>query len=140
MTKHRYDARNPLKGFGETPQRGIRRYGPGKFDNIIDGYVYELSMDGSWGEQAGDSGTSGFYASVRLGRNGLKAILENMKDQGDKPTLAEAKLVRSSYGAVCREGDQGFVSCEYYDTKAELEKDWKKVEAHVAEFSEGEDY
>lgn len=34
---------------------GIRPYGPGKFDTILDAYVYSVSCDGGCDDECGDS-------------------------------------------------------------------------------------
>jgi hypothetical protein len=34
-------------------QQGIRPYGPGKFDTMLDAYVYDVSLDGGCDDEVG---------------------------------------------------------------------------------------
>lgn len=121
----------------------IRRHGPGKFNTIIDGYVYELTLDGS-GESLGDAETFNHYDAVTLGKEGLKAIAEIAKEDpthdggkrhGDL-TLEEARLIRKSYGAIVEENSQGFVRIEYFKTQKGFEKAWARLEREWEKFEE----
>jgi hypothetical protein len=119
---------------------GLRAYGHGKFNTLLDSYIYDCACDGTWGELAGDSETSGSYASVELGPHAVRLIREKAKSNGDKLNAAEEHKIRSSYGAICREGSQGFVDCSYYRTKKAFKQAWDKVEEHVAKYNTPEDY
>jgi hypothetical protein len=119
---------------------GLRAYGHGKFNTLLDSYIYDCTNDGSWGEQAGDTETSGHYASVHLGPGAVRQIRAEAKGAGDKLNAAEEHKIRSSHGAICYTNSQGFVDCSYYRTKKAFNQAWDKVEAHVAEYDTGEDY
>ena len=104
----------------------------GKFNTVIDGYVYSLSLDGCDNE-AGDVATTNYYCTVRLGREGAKAILDEAARDSDALTLEEAKFIRSHYGAILEENNDGFVSVSYFKTKAALDKKWQTIEAVVSD-------
>lgn len=108
-----------------------RSYGPGKFDTIVDGYVHAISLDGG-GNECGDVETTNHFCTVRLGREGTRAVMEDATREGDRLTLEEAKLLRSHYGAILEENNQGFVSVRYFSTKKAFEKKWAAIEAAVA--------
>ena len=110
----------------------IRAYGPGKFDKVIDSYVYALSLDGC-GEEAGDVQTTNHFCTVHLGREGAKAILDEAAREGDALTPEESRLVRSHFGAIIEENDQGFVTVSYFKTKAALDKKWQTIEVAVSD-------
>lgn len=113
----------------------IRRYGPGKFDTIVDSYVHGLTV-GGWGEGLGDVERFGYYHVVNLGKKALAEIAQEAKSEGEKLTLEEARLIRKSAGAILGEDNQGFVSVEYYATKKALGKAWAKVERQYEKFEE----
>lgn len=106
---------------------GLRRYGPGKFDLDIDGYVHGLALEG-WGDGLGDVADFGHYHCLNLGRNALREIERKAKLQKDTLTTAENNLIRGSAGAILSENDQGFVSVEYFKTKKSLDRAWDNVE------------
>ena len=115
---------------------GIRRSGPGKFDTVVDGYVYETALDGCC-EEAGDASGPGWHARVSLGDGEtLKSIRESAAEQGDQITTKEEELIVNHAGAIVRENDQGFVGVSYYDSEEELDRAWSEVEEECAEFEE----
>ena len=112
---------------------GIRRYGPGKFDTIIDGYVYDTTLDGCC-DEAGDAQGPGWYALVPLGDGEtLKSIREAAAEQGDQLTTAEEEQILNHAGAIVSENDQGFVGVTYYDSEEELDEAWAEVEEECAD-------
>lgn len=110
--------------------RGIRGYGPGKFNTIIDSLVYEMTTAGMGDESCGDVSEVGFYAEkVTLGdKDALKAVEDFAKEGGEELTPEEKSLIEESVGAIVVENEQGFVSVDYYDDEKELEKDWAEIE------------
>lgn len=118
----------------------IRSYGPGKFDDIIDSYVYALSAEGWDQDSVGDVTEVGVYLGrLHLGDEAAKRIVEIAAEQKDEITSEELEFIRSSYGAIYSENDQGFVSVSYYDTKEDYDADWKEAEDEVnAASDEGE--
>jgi len=114
----------------------IRSYGPGKFDNIIDSYVYALSGEGWTTEEVGDVGDFGWYGWFELGPEALKRTEEIAADERDRLDPEERELIRESYGVILSEDEQGFVSVDYFDTEKELKRRWAKIEAEAEEFYE----
>ncbi len=110
----------------------IRSYGPGKFNTILDSYVYDLTMDSGGG--FGDSESFGYYDSVELGKEGLKDIAKLAKEAKDKLTLEECRVIRNSYGAITEENSQGFVDVVFFKTKKAFDTKVAKLEDQWAEF------
>jgi hypothetical protein len=123
--------------------RGIRGYGPGKFNTIIDSLVYDMVNQGMGSESCGDVSEVGFYAeTILLGPDSVKDAEEAAADDpGAKGVLTdeETDLLKNSYGAIMSENDQGFVAVDYYDTQKELEKDWAEIEASASPEEEDEE-
>ncbi|MGI0150057.1 MAG: hypothetical protein ACREDF_11080 [Thermoplasmata archaeon] len=123
--------------------KGIRRYGPGKFDTILDSYVFSLSLDGA--DTVGDVSEIGIvYSRIELGADAVKGIEREIEREKDDPlTDEEHELVSGSFGAILTENDQGFVSVDYFETEKEYESDWKEIEEEVdsmyADTEEGEE-
>lgn len=105
----------------------IRRYGPGKFNTILDSYVYSLSLDGDdW--QEGDVSEQGVVCSgVTLGPEALEYVEKLAAEAKDTLTQEERDLIRDSYGAILSENEQGFVAVDYYDTKKEYDSDHEEI-------------
>ncbi len=117
---------------------GLRPYPhPGKFEGglLVDPYVYALTLEG-WGDGLGDVSEMGyFWTALGLGPEALKRIRKIALEE-DKETLTreEKGLIQGSYGAIVEETEQGFVDVTYYDTKAELDRKWARIERDVEEF------
>lgn len=108
--------------------KGIRRYGPGKFNTILDSVIYSMCNEGMGDESCGDVSEVGFFAEkVSLGKDAVKEA-ERIGAEGDGLTDEEVEMVRSSVGAIMVEGEQGFVTVDYYDNEKELEKDWEEIQ------------
>jgi hypothetical protein len=112
--------------------RGIRGYGPGKFNTIIDSLIYDMIGNGMGSESCGDVSEVGFYAeSILLGPDAVEDVEKAAKgDSKAKDALSpeEADLIKNSYAAVMVENEQGFVTVDYYETKKEFDKDWAEIE------------
>lgn len=117
----------------------IRRYGPGKFDTILDKYVYQSTLDGGC-EELGDVETFNHYAKVSLGQEGLKDIARMAKEDGDTLTMEECRLIRRSVGAIVETRNSGAVSVDYYSSKSALKRDWDRLEKEWGEMDSGDDY
>lgn len=114
-----------------TNQTGIRSYGPGKFDTILDSMVYDSSLDGC-DEELGDSETFGWYGLIRG-----QVVADETKAE---LTTEERALVFASVGAIVDSNSQGFVGVQYFESDAELEAAWAALEAEYAEFAEDDDF
>lgn len=116
-----------------TATTGLRRYGPGKFDTMLDAYVYDLSLNGC-DEETGESETTGWYGLLRgllIDEPFLECTL----------TAAEVDYVRAhAAGAIVSEDSQGFVHVEYFDTAIALDRAWQEcVDATSTEDDESDE-
>lgn len=107
---------------------GIRGYGPGKFDTIVDSYVYDVSLSGCDEETGSVDETGRWYGLIRG---------HILPDPGESPLTgtalndAETALLARSAGAILSEDSQGFVSVEYFTDMAKLDREWAAIEAEV---------
>lgn len=129
----RHARRNPDAGGG-----GWRSYGPGKFDSMVDSFLWSASMDGAFfDEELGESEGFGFYGLAVGGI--LEAAERAAKDDGDELTAAERDELRGTAAVIMSEGSQGFVGVDYYKTEKAARDAWKQIEAEYEAFSEGGD-
>jgi hypothetical protein len=111
----------------------IRPYGPGKFDTVLDSYVYSVSLDGGCDEEEGSVSECGeWYGIMRNGRT----IFRDHDPMLETLNTAEQEQLTSSAGVILREDLQGFVSVTYYDTDEALELAWSQI---VDRFADCED-
>ncbi len=108
---------------------GIRTYGPGKFDTILDSYVYSVSLDGTC-EECGSVDTGRWYGMMR-GSLSLSHADSRDSDYFDLNSAERAELTRYA-GVIVSEDSQGFVSVEYYETVEELGEAWALIEEEEA--------
>jgi hypothetical protein len=103
----------------------IRKYGPGKFNTILDSYVYGVSVDGGCDEEFSHEYGGGWYGMMRHGRTIFRdhdPFLEPLND-------AEREQLTECAGVILYEDSQGFVYVDYYDTDEELQNAWHKIAA-----------
>jgi hypothetical protein len=102
----------------------IRPYGQGKFNTILDSYVYSVSLDGGCDEEEGGVSECGeWYGIMRNGRTIFRdhdPLLETLN-------TSEQNRLTSSAGVILREDSQGFVFVSYYDTDESLEAAWSQI-------------
>lgn len=111
----------------------IRPYGPGKFNTILDSYVYSVSLDGGCDEEEGSVSECGeWYGIMRNGRT----IFRDHDPMLETLTPEEQEQLTSSAGVILREDSNGFVSVTYYDTADSLELAWSQI---ADEFSASDD-
>lgn len=112
--------------------RGIRGYGPGKFNTKLDSYIHSMVLEGMGDQSCGDVSECGFSAdSIELGdEEALKEVKRLAAESDDTLTEEEKDMVLDSYGAILVENEQGFVTVDYYDDEKEeeLDKDWEEIE------------
>lgn len=120
-------------------EKGIRRYGPGKFDTILDSYVYALTLEGYGDDNLGDAQDFGFFEWLGLGLPGVDRISEIAEEKDDVLTDEEYDLVKNSAGAILSEDSQGFVHVDYFEHLDELKEAWEELEDEYDEFMEGEE-
>jgi len=102
----------------------IRPYGPGKFNTILDSYVYSVSLDGGCDEEEGSVSESGEWFGIM--RNG-RTIFRDHDPLLETLNTAEQERLTSSAGVILREDSNGFVSVDYYDTDEALEVAWSQI-------------
>ena len=117
-------------------ETGIRRYGSGKFDTMLDAAVYEASLYGP-DEEIGEADGFGWHGLMR-------APLLDIRDQEDL-THEELEFLVDQVGVIVSEDSQGFVTVEYYETTYDLDQAWAELEeaeegwSNDTEAEEGED-
>jgi hypothetical protein len=114
---------------------GIRPYGPGKFDTLLDAYVYQVSLLGP-DREIGESGYGpGYFCAMYPGHSIFvdhDPFLEDM-------TPLERKLLLQSAGVILSEQSDGFVYVTYYESMGELEQDWQDIEDGFQDIEDGFD-
>jgi hypothetical protein len=116
-------------------ETGIRSYGPGKFHNIIDEYVYEACLNqGTPDEEISHEGF-GWYALMRLDAGAVRYIRELVEDEEDELTSDEEELLRCK-ALIMHENTDGFVGVDWFDSLSEAEKTWKELEEELADDEE----
>ena len=102
----------------------IRSYGHGKFDTILDEYVYQVSLNGGCDEESGSVDETGrWYGLMRNGRT----IFRDHDPMLETLNAVEQDQLTSCAGVILSEDSQGFVDVAYYDTKEELDRVWAQV-------------
>jgi hypothetical protein len=117
------------------PDEGWRSYGPGKFDSMVDSFLYDAVMDGWGDEETGDSETVGHF-DLMVGKI-LEAAEHGATLQSDVLTAGERDELKTTKAIIMEEGSQGFVGVEYFDKAADARAKWKEIEDDVAEFEGG---
>jgi len=102
----------------------IRPYGPGKFNTILDSYVYQVSLDGGCDSETGSVDGMGWYGLMRHGRTIFRdhdPLLETLNEE-------EKEELTSCAGVILSEDSNGFVYVKYFDSTQELDKAWAELE------------
>lgn len=103
----------------------IRPYGPGKFNTILDAYVYNVSLDGGCDSEAGDVSEYGeWYGLIRHGQTIFRDHDPSLEPLNDE----EREELTSCAGVIIREDSNGFVHVDYFDTTEALDAAWAKIE------------
>jgi hypothetical protein len=98
----------------------IRPYGPGKFNTILDEYVYQVSLGPGCDDETGSVDGGRWYGLMKHGHTIFKdhdPFLETLN-------TAEQDQLTGCAGVIISEDSQGFVHVEYFATLAELEGSW----------------
>jgi hypothetical protein len=102
----------------------IRPYGPGKFNTILDAYVWSVSLDGGCDDETGDVTETGiWYGLMRHGRT----IFRDHDPRLESLNEDEREKLTSSAGVIVSEDSNGFVAVAYYSTDKELDAAWREV-------------
>ena len=113
----------------------IRPYGPGKFNTILDSYVYQVSLDGGCDDEIADAETSAWFGMMRNGHTIFRdhdPLLETLNE-------AEREKLTSCAGVILSEDGDGFVAVSYYDTEDELNAAWERITARFDEETEDDE-
>lgn len=110
----------------------IRNYGPGKFNTILDSYVYDVSLDGGCDAEEGSVDSGRWYGLMRHGRTIFKDHDPNLEKLNDE----ERELLTSSAGVILTEDSYGFVYVKYFTDMKALDAEWAEIEASQVETGE----
>lgn len=119
-------------------KEGIRPYGPGKFDSIIDQYAYELTLDGGADREESYPDGGGWFGFLELDDGAADRIEEIAAEAGDALTADEEALLDASVAVILSERSDGGVEAEWFDDRDEAEEAWAEIEAEFAE-TEGDE-
>lgn len=117
----------------------IRSYGPGKFSDVIDSYVYLVTLDGGADEEQSYPEGGRWYGLVRFDPETVKAVEREARENGDKLTPEELDQFKRAAGVILFERSDGIVEASWYSKKDKLEKAWKEIEKEFESMGE-EDY
>jgi hypothetical protein len=112
--------------------KGIRSYGPGKFYTILDGYAYEVGLDGFDEEESYPDG-GGSYGLLRLDDSAREAISKTAADNEDQLTKEEEDQLDDSVAIIFFERSDGIVEVDWFDDLAEAEDEWADIEEEFEE-------
>jgi hypothetical protein len=107
----------------------LRPYGPGKFNTMLDAYIYKLSLNGCDDETGSVDEIGEWYGLLKgIQVDGpfcdVAAAAELTDDE--KQVLREHKA-----GCIVAADSQGFVDVTYYATRKALDKSWRQLVATV---------
>jgi len=117
----------------------IRSYGPGKFNTLLDSYVYGLTLDGGADEEVSLGDGNGWYGFVGLGHDEVESVRDSMEKDGEPITTEEDELLESSPAVILFERSDGLVEANWFDDLDEAEKQWAAIEEDFEGDDEDED-
>lgn len=113
--------------------KGIRPYGPGKYNQLIDSHASAVALDlGSDEELSLEQG--GYYALIRVDRAFRKAVEEK-----EELTDEEYELLRVTEAIIFYERSDGIVEAEWFDDVEEANDEWAAIEEELGEEEEEDD-
>jgi hypothetical protein len=107
----------------------LTKYGPGKFNLLVDAIAHAYTMMGAHDDETGDVETSGWFGSIRG-----PIDPEGMEQASRLSTADREFLAMNVGGAIVSEDSQGFVSVDFFRTEAELDEEWERIVEKVSEF------
>lgn len=115
----------------------MAKRGAGKFDSDLDAAIYSLSLDGGPDEEASYGDGNGSYGLMRDGADIAKAIVDRRRFAPEEVEGVDAddlEFLRTTgkAGAIFYERSDGIVEVSYYQSKADMDRDWAKVEEDTA--------
>ena len=119
-------------------EKGIRSYGPGKFDSIIDSYAYDVGIDGIDEEVSIEDG-GGWYGLLMLDKPAREAISQAAHNAEDELTDEEEDLLADSAAIVFHERSDGIVEVDWFDDKKAADDEWDAIQEEIEEEEEEEE-
>ncbi len=114
---------------------GIRPCGPGKFNTVLDSYVYDVSLGGCCDDEISSEYDRTYHCLMRNGRS----IFVDHDPMLESLTAAEQEQLTSSAGVILTETGDGSVYVEYFDTMAELDAAWGTLQAENENIDDDDD-
>jgi len=119
--------------------KGIRPYGPGKFNTLLDSYASTVTLDGGADEEAHTEG-SGYYGFVRLDHSFRGAVRDAAEENNDDLTPAELTMLDTAVAIIFHERTDGIVESDWFDNMDDADEQWAAIEEEVnAEYEDSEE-
>jgi len=115
-------------------ESGIRKYGPGKFQNYIDQYVYALSCEGFVDEEVGSIQENGEWYGMIRGSIREDVIKRALKDHTPHDLTKEELDLIDTVGIIVSEDSDGFFWVTYYDDSKVMEHNWESIKGAIEDF------
>ena len=115
--------------------KSAKKTAAGKFNSLVDAYVYDLSLNGGPDEEVGDAESTGWYGLMKgdlIGDTTGEAYSQLPKEDED--------FLSSQAGAIICVDSNGFVYVDYFTDETELMTKWSEIEAGVNKDLEGSEY
>jgi len=113
-------------------ETGIRSYGPGKFDTILDSYAYGVTLEGADEEAALGEG-NGWYRLLQPDKTTRDRIHQAAHYEEDDLTEEESDLLEDSVAVIFFERSDGIVESDWFDDMGKAKKAWDQIEADIEE-------
>ena len=107
--------------------------GPGKFDDNIDEWTYQQSLDGTC-EELGDTDSFGHYSLIEFTPEDSKALSEILDEHGDK------FFVTPPVAAIVCADSQGFIAVTYYDVMQIAAETWGSISDDWDKFNSPDEF
>ncbi len=118
--------------------KGIRSYGPGKFSTIIDGYAFDVGLDGIDEEESYPDG-GGWYGLLMLDKQSREAICQAAHYAEDELTQDEEDQLEDSAAIIFFERSDGIVETDWFDKREEALDEWADIQKEFDEMEGDEE-
>lgn len=119
---------------------GIRSYGPGKFHNVIDEYVYEIVMNGFGDDSLSYEDAGGGYDLVTFDKGTADTIRKFAEENDDELTEEEEDLIEETAAVILFTRSDGIIEATWFKSEQKAERTWAKLEEEFAgEEDEGDE-
>lgn len=105
-------------------------YGPGKFRCLVDVVAWSYTLEGAHDDETGEADSVGWFGVI------FGAVDPEGFEPGDGRTLSEFDrkfLANAKGGAIVSEDSDGFVSVDFFDSDADIRKEWERIVERVSE-------